>query len=175
MVGQTKRVTWVFLLVVSIAGCGPKHFGYQLHPSSDKQAKDYALVVHAVNDFAVEIYSINGKDTQGVIKTNSQIPTYLELKPGKYEFGVGLRKGYGPCGRVDIIYKKPAYMSVEVEAGKVYLLQRKSKFNSAILCDRLKNNIQVEFYLSELPALPYEDVRDSFSVIDINALGVFEK
>jgi hypothetical protein len=163
----------VIFLVVLISGCGPKHFGYQLHADSNKEAKDFALIVHAVNDFAVVVYSINGKSTDGIIRTNSQIPTYLEVVPGQYEFGVGLKKGYGACGRVDVFYQQPVKVNAELEAGKVYLMQRRSQFDAAILCDRMSNSINVEFYLSELPALPYEDVRGSFIEIDLSDLPEF--
>lgn len=164
------RVISVIFLMVLISGCGPSHFGYKLHSESYKDAKDFALVVHAVNDFAVVVYSINGKSTDGIIRTNSQIPTYLELVPGQYELGVGLKKGYGACGRVDIFYQQPAKIHAQLEAGKVYLIQRSAQFDAAIMCDRMSNSINVEFYFSELPALPYEDVRGSFIEIDLGDL-----
>lgn len=158
------------LITCTLMGCAPQQYGYQLHNAHNKQASDFALIVHSVNDFAVEIHSINGKSTRGVINTKSNIPTYLELTPGQYMFGVGINKGYGTCGRVDVVFKEPAQLHVEAEAGKVYLLQRRSKFDAAVLCDGFNNNIHVEFYLTELPALPYEDVRSSFVKIDLDAL-----
>ena len=153
-----------------VAGCGvSKYHGYiitsnQYHPSSGT-----SLLLHAVNNFPIKISSIDGQQLHNTIKTSAKKPTYIELEAGIHTLGVSLTQGSGQCGNVMITAEQPVKLSYNFKKDKVYLLQRKSLFDPGLMCDIYKNKIQVEYYIEEIPALPYEDVRKTFEVINLNS------
>ncbi|MBL4774173.1 MAG: hypothetical protein JKX98_11500 [Alcanivoracaceae bacterium] len=121
------------------------------------------------------ILSINGKDTSGVIRSISRIPTYIEIPPGEYDISVGLKGGTGRCGPITVINSEPTLLHLKAEAGKVYLVQRSSKLNGKEQCSEYTSKINVNFFFTELPALPYEDVRSHFIPIDLDKLEESQK
>jgi hypothetical protein len=157
---------------LALVGCGPpKHYGYVVKTDAHDQTKDTALLLHAVKNFPIKIISINGIEVNHVIRTSSQVPTYIELDAGSHLLGLSLSQGTGECGRVMMISEQPHLLRHVFEPGKVYLLQRESKYDSAIMCDQGTHTIQIKFYIDELPSLPYDDVRSSFIDIDLSTLN----
>ena len=169
--------TYALLLIcLTLIGCGaPKHYGYVVRSDAQHQVKDTALLLHAVKNFPIKIISIDGVEVNHVIKTSSQIPTYIELEAGSHQLGLTLSQGSGECGRVMLTSKQPHVLQHFFEPGKVYLLQRSSEYDSAIMCDQGTHTIQVKFYIDELPSLPYDDVRSSFIEVDLSTSNNTEK
>ena len=165
----------IVVLASLLSACTSKTIGYRIHTEPHKEADNFALLVQAAPDFAVAILSINGKDTNGVIRSISRIPTYIEIPPGEYHIGVGLKGGTGRCGSITVVNSEPTLLHLKAEAGKVYLVQRSSKFSSKDHCSEYASKINVNFFFTELPALPYEDVRPHFIPIDLDKLKELPK
>ena len=165
------RNTLVLIFLLLLLGCGsPKQHGYVIKPDSGNQHKGTALLLHAAKNFPIKIISINGTTLNNAIRTSTSAPTYIELNEGAYELGLSLSQGHGQCGRVMLSSEQPFILKHHFVADKVYLLQRKSEFESGLMCDPASNTIRVKFYIDELPALPYDDVRSTFSEIDLSAI-----
>ncbi|MFC3192645.1 hypothetical protein ACFODZ_00195 [Marinicella sediminis] len=158
-----------FLVLVA---CGsPQYHGYVIKPDTHVDTNGTALLLHAVKNFPIKLVSINGVELNNSIKTSAQSPTYIELDAGSYTLGLSLNQGFGQCGRVMLTSEHPVVLETTFEAGKVYMLQRASKYETDIMCNSDADTIQVRFYIDELPALPYDDVRSTFEVINLSKLS----